>query len=937
MHRLNMKKTSLFILFFLYSLSSVNANNYFWYNISNYDVHEYFGDIQNWGGCIDQSGRLIYIANNSGLLNFDGNNWTLYTLPHNETLRAAHQVGNRIYTAGDNCIGYWKKNEIGKLEYTSLQHLITPPMVLDDNYWSIASDDTSVYFQSFSQIIRYNGKDFQLLSKECHMLLQQCDKEVFVHRLFGGIYKLSNGIFHEVVPHKYLKDQEVKFFLKIKKGKYIFGTNTGHIYIKSDSTNEPEEWKYDSALSKPYVIDCATFISNQKLAIGTIGGGIYIYSMDGRLIEKIDKYSQLKSNTVHRLFYKANSLWATLDNGISHIKINPAICTWKSSSDIGNFHAAFYYNDHYYIGTNEGLFSSDKLNKPLSKVNGIGEVFSFKFVKGDLLCGTNNGCYRLEKGIWRHIAPIKGINSFQYIADNGSEYLVTCTYLYITYFKFNNDQWQLHKQISNLTNTFEQITPENIRLLWAIHPQKGVFKIRINDSLEKAEEVVQYKDRPGLTDYRRISIQRIDGITYFFSPDGVYTYSSDTDQFVLNNKITRSLASAKGFNWVAHAKENEYWVCRGHELFLYRINQNGAVEIGRESFLNYNLTQSNNKVYISHLKDDLYLFSSADGIVYVDAGIIKKTNHRLNNSIDLSLVTYYVNGELQSVFGNNQDQIDIPSNASNIRFMLYQSILSNSNLLKFKLIEDDNDDKRWSDWIKTGKIEFNQLLSGEHYLLIEDFWGNKKTIKINILAPFYLSKFAFVLYSLFILLAVFMLTRKRYQNKRNKILKLYQAEQRLKDEQIIKLTNERLQETVNAQRSEINNKLHAISQKQELLFKLSDELDRQKVFLGERYPRNLYIKLKDMISDGMTLDKDFVLIQNYYQDIHHDFLVLLKAKHPELSSQDLKFCCLIRSNLSTKDIAAVLNITQKSVELKKYRLKKKLDLQKSLSDYLLGI
>lgn len=99
----------------------------------------------------------------------------------------------------------------------------------------------------------------------------------------------------------------------------------------------------------------------------------------------------------------------------------------------------------------------------------------------------------------------------------------------------------------------------------------------------------------------------------------------------------------------------------------------------------------------------------------------------------------------------------------------------------------------------------------------------------------------------------------------------------------------------------------------------------------------MYEKLKSIISGGMSTENDFLLFQNYYQEINHEFLLRLKEKHPDLSSLDLKFCCLLRSNLSTKDIASILNITTKSVDLKRYRLKKKLNLEGSLTDYILSI
>lgn len=208
-----------------------------------------------------------------------------------------------------------------------------------------------------------------------------------------------------------------------------------------------------------------------------------------------------------------------------------------------------------------------------------------------------------------------------------------------------------------------------------------------------------------------------------------------------------------------------------------------------------------------------------------------------------------------------------------------------------------------------------------------------------IIRPHFLkSNLAIVLYIIIISFVVFYITRRYQHIKREKIIRIYEEEKRRKDEEITKLTNEQLKETIHVQQNEINEKLRAISQKQELLINIGNELDKQKKELGDRYPKKMYEKLKRIITEGMNTEKDFLLFQNYYQEINHEFMLRLKDKHEILTSSELKFCCLIRSNLSTKDIAAILNITTRGVELKRYRLKKKLNLdEENLYDYILKL
>src|SRR5690606_5056682 len=94
-----------------------------------------------------------------------------------------------------------------------------------------------------------------------------------------------------------------------------------------------------------------------------------------------------------------------------------------------------------------------------------------------------------------------------------------------------------------------------------------------------------------------------------------------------------------------------------------------------------------------------------------------------------------------------------------------------------------------------------------------------------------------------------------------------------------------------------------------------------------------------------TIDKDISEEDNWnffkeaFNNADKDFFKKIKSKHPELTSNDLKLCAYLRLNLSSKEIAPLLNISVKSVEIKRYRLRKKMDLPRevNLSDYILGI
>jgi DNA-binding CsgD family transcriptional regulator len=75
----------------------------------------------------------------------------------------------------------------------------------------------------------------------------------------------------------------------------------------------------------------------------------------------------------------------------------------------------------------------------------------------------------------------------------------------------------------------------------------------------------------------------------------------------------------------------------------------------------------------------------------------------------------------------------------------------------------------------------------------------------------------------------------------------------------------------------------------------------------------------------------------HFDKVHSGFVSDLKIKHADLSANELKLCTFLRMNLSSKEIALLLNITVRGVEISRYRLRKKLKLTKevNLFDYLL--
>ena len=94
--------------------------------------------------------------------------------------------------------------------------------------------------------------------------------------------------------------------------------------------------------------------------------------------------------------------------------------------------------------------------------------------------------------------------------------------------------------------------------------------------------------------------------------------------------------------------------------------------------------------------------------------------------------------------------------------------------------------------------------------------------------------------------------------------------------------------------------------------------------------------ISSKIDANIQSDEVLKRIEEQFDLIHNNFMKRLHAKHPTLSNNERMMCAYLKMNLSTKEIAPLLNISVRGVETIRYRLRKKFGLERedSLVDYL---
>jgi DNA-binding CsgD family transcriptional regulator len=199
---------------------------------------------------------------------------------------------------------------------------------------------------------------------------------------------------------------------------------------------------------------------------------------------------------------------------------------------------------------------------------------------------------------------------------------------------------------------------------------------------------------------------------------------------------------------------------------------------------------------------------------------------------------------------------------------------------------------------------------------------------------------AIVLYVVAFILGALMIHtayRKYYKNKQRKLIAKNQREMQLakaqNEKEIIRIKNVQLQEEFKSKSNELAASTLSIIRKNELLAKVKEEL------IANAENKDFAKTIVDVIDKNLKKNDDWELFKEAFNNADRKFLKKLKKAHPQLTPNDIRLCAYLRLNLSSKEIAPLLNISPRSVEIKRYRLRKKMNLSHddNLVDYILKL
>lgn len=934
-----MNRVLAFVAYFVFVIFQTNGQDR--PPIQVFSPKDYGAENQNWS--ISQSKKKnIYVANNKGLLEFNGAIWKLYPSPNETIMRSVKVIDDLIYTGCYREFGYWEKNGFGELNYTSLSESLKIAFLDDEEIWNIIDIDEWVLFQSLKRIYIYNKTEKTVSFIDSATTIYnmfKVNESIYFQKTKEGVYKITNGEPNLITNDVIVKENLLVNIFKIND-QLILETENNGFYIYKNSDLKKWDISANEALSNVSVYRSVQ-LRDGSLMLGTISDGILHVFPNGELDYQINNHNGLSNNTVQSIFEdEENNIWLGLNNGINCVNINSPFRIYNEEKGrIGTVYASKIFNNKLYLGTNQGLFYKPLgSNKDFRFIDGTqGQVWCLVEYNGDLFCGHNTGTFLVEGDVVKLISDIQGTWNIIPVQNNHN-ILLQGNYDGLYVIEKNKDQWRLRNKIEGFdisSKFFEMINYNNILVS---HEYKGVFRIETNKELTKAIKVVKDSSvEKGLTS----SLIRYKNDIFYTYKEGIYRYQPKSYSFSKDTLLSKLILKDQYISGklVYDPNTKELWsFARNGLRYITPGTLSSKPKINTISLsesLPRGLTGYEN---ISHLNNHSYLIGTASGYVILDLDRIQKKSYQVKiNSItvsDLGLNSRDATLLNEGVFKNKDNNVKFTFNVT--EFDKYVDAK-----YQYRLVGIDN---HWGPWTTESSATFKYLPFGNYVFNVRAQVGD--TISSNVASyifeierPWALSNTMIAIYILFIWLLsllVHNMYKQYYKKQREKLLYKTQKELELKElenqKQLMQFNNDKLRQDIENKNRELGLSTMNLIKKNEFLNDIKNEIKKA----GNV---NNIKKVVKIIDRNINNTDDWNLFEEAFNNVDKDFLKEIKREHPTLTSNDLRLCTYLRLNLSSKEIAPLLNISPRSVEVKRYRLRKKMGLshESSLTDYILKI
>lgn len=916
-------------------------------SIEIYSFKEYSAGGQNYQIRQAEDG-LIYIANNFGLLSFDGTYWHTDSIDGGTKVRSIYPDSDgKIYVGAQNEFGYFSPGSNGFLEYKTLTELIPEAYKNFEDVWKIYETEHGISFST-------KGRTYFLKENRIDVIESSIEPGFALEYKGDLLTKHNESKVHlwkdaqwTVRPQQPGLTGGLISIVEMSEGQELWVSRQEVILLDGE-----DEKPFLSADLKNRLKDAdiskAVKLLNGSIAIATLAKGLFIVdSESGELDLHLDENNGLVGHTVYDVIEDRNgSLWLSMTNNIVRISWSYPFSFINSNLNVpGTGYTAEMSDQKLYLGTNTGLYVGDMPIPTFRRIEGIeGQINKIQKIDGQILVSAHEGIFLVDG---EKVEPIeKSEGWWSLIPTNDPKHFIAGTYEGLGLLSRENGTWKVVKRYDGFKESSRVLSFDETGDLWMAHGYRGVYRFRFSQDFDKVRDVRFFGPESGLpSQYLNNVFSLTEGLV-FTGETGVYQFDKSTEKFQKHAFLDTLIGQGVHTRIIEPVSNGTTYVITRDFSAVMKSSQWTGISMDKDPFIGVHHLLNDDLTQISVIDDNNVLFSANEGFLHYnsDYGLIDKEIKVLIRSVYSTHADSILYGGYGG-YDQTAQGVRFPYQQNSIAFT-YSSIDYQFHNCEYRYRLLGYKDENWSNWSGATFKEFTNLYEGDYEFQVEakDALGNVSPLSaysFEVDPPWYRTTIAYAILIITIVLTLFF-SANWYRQRHKRIQKRLIAEQKqeldLRDKELIQLRNEKLRAEVNTKRKELATSTMHLIDKNEFMNQIKQHLlEIKKSLDGDAtIMKNLNRLVKD-IDKNIDQDRAWKQFEINFDEVHGDFLKNIQTDYPVLSPQDLKLCAYLRMNMTTKEIANLLKISVRGVEIARYRLRKKLALKhdKNLVDFMI--
>ncbi len=736
-----------------------------------YTVKDYSGYHQNWCAAQDQNG-LMYFANNNGVLQYDGVNWSIIPTHKRTTVRSlAVDSANRIYVGAQNEFGYLDYDREGRLEFRPLTDSLPEALRSFDDVWSTHATSQGVYFRCRNYLFRWHDNRLSVIRPSQRLTRSFLIRDtVYIYMESSGLYRVQDTSIIFMPQTESLKNQRVYVIIPYDD-KLLIGTRNKGFLVYDGQKLIPLKTELDSYCGKQ-MIYCGEALSDGTFAIGFLFGGLAIMDRNGRVITMADKLSGLSEKVHYIMKDQASNLWLALDNGLAYVE-------WPSPFTVfDNFHglegvvqSVTRHEGRIVAATNAGVFHIEwqqpggRLTRPMFQrtANITVQSFSLLSLPHALLCANQEGVLEI---MGNKVTPLTKETSFLLYRSRFDSSIIFSGYKEgIRIFKYHGGRIINLGSINGLRTEIRSLTEDNNGALWAGSKYQGVWKIRWENEITLTPTFTHYDTLNGLS-AGWTQAYFIDNGILVSTSTGLFRYQPDRDCFledtsfyIFNKKVREGLIP------IITDYTGDIWMVDGSEIGIARKTRDDRWQFLTTPFKR--LPKHINIVALYPEKDGTMWIGSTETIYRYNPRSVRSEQKPFKAFIRKMILMDSEPGEGIIYLDQKErhSRLVISAEQNNVQW-LFSGIHFGSEEYTRYSYRLDGFDRKWSDWVKEPKKEYTNLPEGYYQFCVKakniyDIESEEDFFAFEVLPPWYRTWWAYTFYGVGMLIFVFGIIRWR--------------------------------------------------------------------------------------------------------------------------------------------------------------------------------